>query len=40
MPDISDESVRDLDMMIWQIKEDLAIGPANWQTIYGGGFSL
>jgi len=40
VPDISDESVRDLDMMIWQIKEDLAIGPANWQTIYGGGFSL
>lgn len=40
VPEIGDDSVKDLDMMVWQIKEDLAIGPANWQNIYGGGLTL
>jgi hypothetical protein len=40
VPEIGDYDTVNLDMMVWQVKHDHAMGPASWQTIYGGGWAL
>jgi hypothetical protein len=39
-PTADDADCKDLDILTWQVKADIAFGPANWQRIYGGGLSL